>query len=262
MNKWIDIGINLTNKRFDSDRKQQIQDANACGVDKLIITGTNMKESNAAYQLTKASPDSLFSTAGCHPHDADQFSDSDYNKLKKLLEKQNVVAIGECGLDFNRNYSSQKNQLDVFEKHLKLAAEIEKPLFLHERDAFDQQYALLKRYQDKIKGAVVHCFTGTKYELLAYLNLGFFIGITGWICDERRGKLLKEIVNLIPDDKLMLETDAPYLLPRDLRPKPKDNRNLPKFLPHIAQAVADARKTSLASLSMQCYANTSRFFRI
>ncbi len=259
---WIDIGVNLTNKRFDKDRDQIIQDAESVGVSHQIITGTNYQESQAAYQLTKDYPEQLFSTAGCHPHDAKNFTNEHLQKITELLKQQSVVAIGECGLDFNRDFSPRDIQLKVFEQQLQLAIEVQKPVFLHERDAFDEQIRLLKQYLPQLKNAVIHCFTGNKTQLEAYIELGCYIGITGWICDERRGQELRDIVNLIPDDKLMIETDSPYLLPRDMRPKPKSSRNLPQYLPHIAATIAQLRNTSLENLSLQCYSNTKQFFNL
>jgi TatD DNase family protein len=258
--QWIDIGVNLTNQRFDKDRENVINDAIAHGVIQQIVTGTNLSESQQAYQLTQNHPEYLYSTAGCHPHDAKHFSDEALSDLRDLLEHSSVVAVGECGLDFNRNFSPPKCQVKVFEQQLELAVEVQKPLFLHERDAFEQQYEMLQSFWPKVKGAVVHCFTGNEKQLTAYLELGCSIGITGWVCDERRGKPLKDIIHLIPDDRLMLETDAPYLTPRSLKPKPKSSRNLPQYLPHIAATVAEVRKTDLQSLSEQCLVNTQQFF--
>ncbi len=258
--KWIDIGVNLTNRRFDKDRDQVIQQAEAAGVSYQIITGTNLAESQQAFKLSQAYPGKLFSTAGCHPHDARNFTDEHYHQLEQLLKHSSVVAVGECGLDFNRNFSPPDQQILVFQQQLELASRINKPVFLHERNAFEQQFEMLQSYLPKLKGAVVHCFTGDEQQLNAYIDLGLYIGITGWVCDERRGLPLREIIHLIPDDKLMLETDAPYLLPRDLRPKPKSSRNLPEYLPHIAKVIAKARNTSLESLSMQCFNNSKQFF--
>jgi len=259
---WIDIGVNLTNKRFDKDRPQVILDASNAGVLQQVITGTNYQESQSAFQLTQEYPKQLYSTAGCHPHDAKNFTEEHYQKLAQLLQHDSVVAVGECGLDFNRDFSPRDIQLKVFEQQLQLAAQIQKPVFLHERDAFDEQVNLLKKYCPQLNGAVVHCFTGNKAQLETYIDLGCYIGITGWICDERRGQELRDIVHRIPDNKLMIETDAPYLLPRDMRPKPKSSRNLPQYLPHIAATIAQLRNTSLENLSRQCYSNTQQFFNL
>jgi len=258
--QWIDIGVNLTNKRFDKDRELVIQQAEEAGVVKQILTGTNLDESTKAYRLTCDYPGKLFSTAGCHPHDAKDMTPDHFMKLAELLNHQSVVAVGECGLDFNRNFSPQDTQIEIFTKQLELAVKVQKPVFLHERDAFAQQFKILESFMPKLKSAVVHCFTGTKSQLESYIELGLFIGITGWVCDERRGTDLRDIIHIIPHDKLMIETDSPYLLPRDLRPKPKSSRNMPKYLPHIAKTIAKARSTSLERLSMQCYDNTVNFF--
>jgi len=262
--KYIDIGVNLTNKRFDNDREIIIEEAEKNGVVKQIVTGTNLAESKKALELTKDFPHKLYSTAGCHPHDAEDFQLSDIEELYRLVKEANVVAVGECGLDFNRNFSPKQDQLRVFEQQLELAVECQKPVFLHERDAFEEQYKLLKQYASKLNGGVVHCFTGEVEHMQAYLDLGLTIGITGWICDERRGMDLYNSVHLIPNDRLLLETDAPYLMPRDLpkelRAKPKSSRNLPQYLPHIAETIARARNQSIGELAKNCYVNTERLF--
>ncbi|MGX5202963.1 TatD family hydrolase [Aliikangiella sp. IMCC44632] len=258
----IDIGINLTNSRFDIDRATLIAEAKAKGVAKMVVTGTNLFESEQAINLAKQYPQELFATAGCHPHDAKDFTTDSLQQLRQLAKATEVVAIGECGLDFNRNFSPKDSQIKVFEAQLEIAIETQKPVFLHERDAFATQYSILKQVANAVNGAVVHCFTGTQKELSAYLDLGFSIGITGWLCDERRGKPLYDIVRYIPDDKLMIETDAPYLIPRNLKPKPKRSRNLPQYLPHIAQTVADARSQTVEHIAEITFANSCRFFGI
>jgi len=257
---WIDIGVNLTSRRFDKDRQEVIKNALNAGVTRQIVTGTNLAESKKALKLCNEHPHVLFSTAGCHPHDAKNFTANHLSQLVELLKSRSVVAVGECGLDFNRNFSPPDIQLTVFEQQLQLAAQVGKPLFLHERDAFEQQLKLLKAYRKNVKGGVVHCFTGTKDQLLAYLDLDLHIGITGWVCDERRGQELRDIVHLIPSERLMLETDAPYLLPRDRRPKPKSSRNLPEYLPHIAGVVAELRGVAIEQLAKQCTTNSIQFF--
>ncbi len=259
---YIDIGVNLTNKRFDKDRDFVISEAEKVGVVKQIVTGTNLTESQKAFELTNDYPERLYSTAGCHPHDAKDFKSTDIEKLRALLDEPRVVAVGECGLDFNRNFSPKADQLRAFEQQLELAVECQKPVFLHERDAFEAQYELLKTYAHRLNGGVVHCFTGKAEHMQAYLDLGLHIGITGWICDERRGDELYKNIHLVPSDRLLLETDAPYLLPRNLRPKPKSSRNLPQYLPHIAKTTAEARVEDLLEMSSLCYINTKRLFTI
>lgn len=265
--KWAEIGINLTNKRYNKDRVQVIQDAIELGVRKMVITGTNVKESQQAHALTigelnKAFPATLYSTAGCHPHDASSLNEEGLATIRALASQSTVVAIGECGLDFNRDFSPRPTQIEAFKQQLELAVETQLPVFLHERDAFDTQYQILKDYMPSLKGAITHCFTGTLSDMEAYLELGLSIGITGWLCDERRGKPLYDIVQFIPDNKLMIETDGPYLTPRDLPRKPKDGRNEPKYLPHIGTAVAKARNQSPEHVAKITYQNSCDFFNI
>ena len=258
----IDIGINLTNKRFDKDREVVISNAKQSGVEALIITGTSLQESEQALTLTQSVPGFLYCTAGIHPHDAKTFDETSLNTLRQLAQNNSVKAIGECGLDFNRNFSTPKEQENAFVQQLELAVELQLPVFMHERDASERFTALLTPYLPQLPNAVLHCFTGSKTELLHYIDLGLHIGITGWICDERRGKELLEIVSLIPDNRLMIETDAPYLLPRSMRPKPKSSRNEPKYLPYIAQAVADAREQTLEKLVGNTTKNSQLFFNV
>lgn len=260
--QFVDIGLNLTNKRFNSDREQVIQDAVDAGVTKMVVTGTNLDESKSAIALSKCYPNTLYATAGCHPHDASSYDDHTHEVLSELVYHKQVVAIGECGLDFNRNFSPKEQQIKVFKQQLEIAVNSSKPVFLHERDAFDNQYEILKDYMPQLSHAIIHCFTGTKEALEKYLELGLYIGITGWICDERRGKALFENVKLIPDNKLMIETDAPYLTPRDLPSKPKGGRNEPQYLPHIANTVGLARRQSLEHIAEITYANSCQFFNL
>lgn len=258
--QFIDIGVNLTSNRFDKDREQVLERAHDAGVESIIITGTNARESQQA--MVMAERYDCYSTAGCHPHDAERMTDSDFELIQSLLSQARVVAIGECGLDFNRNFSTPDSQIRVLEQHLQLACELQKPVFLHERDASDTMLELLLQYKQQLPPAVIHCFTGSQDALEHYLELGLYIGITGWICDERRGQELAEMVHLIPDDRLMIESDAPWLTPRDLRPKPKDGRNEPMFLPHVAQKVADCRQQSLEHIAEITYRNSQNFFNL
>ena len=257
----IDIGVNLTNPRFEKDTSMVIEQAQQAGVSALIVTGTNLDESEQAHSLTIQYPYVCYSTAGVHPHDASSMvSEGDWDRLKALAQQPNVVAIGECGLDFNRDFSPRDVQEAVFERQLALAVELKLPVFLHCRDAHERFCAIYAKWQDKLVGGVLHCFTGTISELKECLVLDLHIGITGWVCDERRGQDLREAVSFIPDNRLMIETDSPYLLPRTLRPKPKSSRNMPMYLPHIAQTIADIRGQSIETIHQITVENTSLFF--
>jgi TatD DNase family protein len=237
----IDIGVNLTNKRFDKDRDELIIRAKNQGVEKLLITGTSVHESQQALALCQyyqqIFPHTLFSTAGVHPHDADGVNDDYLAQLIQLAEQPEVKAIGECGLDFNRNFSAPEQQLKVFKEQIGLAAELNMPLFLHQRDAFSPWFAALKPFFHRIPAMVAHCFTGNKVELEQCIAANMYIGITGWLCDDRRGKELQDIIKLIPLNRLLIETDAPYLTPRTIRPRPKSSRNEPSYLPYTVHYI-------------------------
>jgi TatD DNase family protein len=230
--RLVDIGANLTHPAFASDLDDVLARARQAGVGTIIVTGTTVDESRQAARL------GLSFTAGVHPHHAKDFEASTVDALRELAKNPACVAVGECGLDFNRHYSPHPDQEKCFIAQLELALELNKPLFLHSRDAHPRVSEILSSY--KPKRAVAHCFTGEREELRAYLDLGLYIGITGWICDERRGKHLLELIKEIPFERLLLETDSPYLTPRDLKPQPKARRNEPAFLPHIARTVARA----------------------
>ena len=235
----IDIGVNFTNKRFDKDRSAVIQRAKNNGISAFLVTGTNIAESQSALALSQQFPDYLSCTAGVHPHDADHVSANYLEVITELASHQQVKAIGECGLDFNRNFSAPEQQIKVFQQQINLAVELEMPLFLHQRDAFEPWLALLTPALDKVPAMVAHCFTGNEQELKRCLAADMYIGITGWLCDERRGQALRAIVKNIPLNRLMLETDSPYLIPRTIRPKPKSSRNEPAYLSFVVKTYAE-----------------------
>ncbi len=258
----IDIGANLTHKSFDPDRNQVIGRAREAGVVRMIVTGSSVACSKQAAELAADYPDVLYSTAGIHPHHAAEIQTGDREALAGLLQKENVVAAGECGLDYFRNFSPKEDQRRVFTMQLELAAEHRMPVFLHQRDAHDDFVAILKEYLPEIPKAVAHCFTGNGDELDGCLELGLYVGITGWICDERRGGHLKDLVANIPLNRLMVETDSPYLLPRDLDPKPGNRRNEPMYLPHIVQSIAEAREIEALELAAATARTSEQFFAL
>lgn len=258
----FDIGVNLTNKAFRSDLGAVLGRARDAGVRGMVVTGTSVEGSRAAAELAATEPGYLWSTAGVHPHDAKSCDDTTLDALRELAARPEVVAIGECGLDFNRNYSPPEVQLVWFERQLELAAELSLPLFLHERDAHDAFLELLRAYRDRVPRAVVHCFTGSGAALDAYLDLDLHIGITGWVADERRGKPLYDLVSRIPAERLMIETDAPYLLPRSLRPRPKSRRNEPAFLTEVRDTVARATGRDPDQVGDQSEAVARAFFAL
>lgn len=262
MNEYIDIGVNLTNKSLLQDIDSVLARALEVGVGRLVVTGTNLEESEAAIALCERYPNQLVCTTGVHPHHASEWQGDSDRSLKSLADSPFVRAIGETGLDFNRNFSPREKQIEVFHQQLSIACELNKPVFTHQRDAHDSFIRILREYRDRLSRIVVHCFTDNKRALDDCLELDCHIGITGWICDERRGGELQQLVKYIPADRLMIETDAPYLLPRDLTPRPKSRINEPLHLPHIAERIARHQAKSLDIFSAECLQTTRQFFNI
>jgi TatD DNase family protein len=256
----IDIGANLTHSAFRDDLPAVLARAREAAVATIIVTGTTVEESREAAALADAHPDMLFATAGVHPHHARDCGPETIRDLTELARHGRVVAIGECGLDFNRNYSPHPDQEKWFVAQLELGLVLKKPVFLHSRDAHPRFAQILKHHQ--VERGVAHCFTGEKAELRAYVDLGLYIGITGWICDERRGRHLLELVKEIPADRLLVETDAPYLTPRDLKPQPRARRNEPAFLPHIVKTVARALGRPAQEVAAETARNAAALFSL
>jgi TatD DNase family protein len=258
----IDIGANLTHESFRHDFADVLARANTQGVVQLVVTGASAQGSRDALALAQAHRGTLFATAGVHPHHAGDFDADTEALLRELHARPEVVAVGETGLDYYRDFSPRAAQRFAFERQLELAAECAKPLFLHQRDAHADLLACLDNVRGRIGRAVVHCFTGDEAELADYLDRDFYIGITGWICDERRGLHLRELVKRIPADRLLLETDAPYLLPRTVKPQPSHRRNEPMYLAHICAEVARDRGEEPAVTATNSTAAARMFFAL
>ena len=259
----IDIGVNLTNPSFDGKHQAVLDRAYAAGVCQLVLTGTSVDGSELALQLCRELDESgqrLFSTAGIHPHSASDWNGDSARQLLALLKEPGVCAVGECGLDFNRDFSPRPLQEKALEEQLELAVVLQLPVFLHEREAGERLIGILRQFRDRLPAAVVHCFTGDKATLYGYLDLDLHIGITGWVCDERRGTHLHPLLRDIPAGRLMLESDAPYLLPRSLRPKPKSGHNEPAFLTEVLREVALHRGESQEALAAHSTACARAFF--
>ncbi len=258
----IDIGCNLTHDSFDADRDAVIERAVEAGVAQMVITGASADGSRMASDLARERPGQLFATAGVHPHRASEYDADTDALLRELCGREEVVAAGEAGLDYFRDFSPRDAQREAFESQLQIGVDTGLPMFLHLRDAHGDFHAILKSRRDELADAVVHCFTGSREELLTYLDLDCYIGITGWICDERRGTHMKDYLGEIPANRLMIETDAPYLKPRNLRPLVKSHRNEPRFLPWILGTLAACRGEHPEDLARTTTANARRFFRL
>lgn len=259
----IDIGINLGHDTYDGDREAVLARALEAGVRQMVVTGTSLDGTPKAIEVARAHPERLRATAGCHPHHALELETAAaVAQLAALAASPEVVALGECGLDYYRDLAPRDVQRHAFEQQLELAVALRKPVFLHVREAHADFIAILRARRDSLVDAVAHCFTGSREEMVDCLDLGLAIGITGWICDERRGHHLLDIVGLVPPGRLMIETDGPYLLPRDLNPKPRSRRNEPMYLPHIAGVIAKARGESLEQLAAHTTTTTHAFFEL
>lgn len=255
----IDIGANLTDKSFTDDLDEVCERAKDVGVERIVVTGTNEVSSRQAFELAVRYPAYLAATAGVHPHHADDFTAHSLTTITDFA-KQGAVAIGETGLDYFRNFSTRANQRRVFQTQLELASALQLPVFVHDRDSEGEVLEMLLRHATT--EVVVHCFTGDQALLDAYIAQDCYIGITGWVCDERRGKELASIVPRIPESKLLIETDSPYLMPRTIRPRPKTRRNEPMNLKYVRQKVAEVRAQSESHVDEITTANAKRFFRL
>ncbi len=256
----VDVGANLGHRSFQGDLDETLARAAAAGVSAVIVTGTSAKASRRALELLRDRPGApLYSTAGIHPHEARTWCRDVMDELLELHDDARVVAVGECGLDYDRDFSPRDVQRRCFVAQLELAARVGKPVFLHEREAHDDFFSIAREHRASLsRGGVVHCFTGTRAMAERYVGLDLYVGVTGWICDDRRGGALREAVSVVPRDRLLIETDAPFLTPRDLPRAPR--RNEPALLAHVLRAVAKARGESVEDVARATTDNARRLF--
>jgi TatD DNase family protein len=253
----IDIGVNFHSSQLGGKTAELLERARAAGVIHILATGTSLHSSEQAVELAGQHPH-VWATAGVHPHGARDYDRQAASQLAALWQHPRVVAVGECGLDYNRMFSPRDAQRHAFEAQLAAAGATGKPLFLHCRDAFGDFHAMLRDAAAQGARGVVHCFTGAAAEAEAYLALGFDIGITGWVTDTARGGDLRDALRAIPLERLHLETDAPYLRPKNAgKTRPY---NEPALLPHIAAAVAQLMGLPVEALAKQATANSRRLF--
>ena len=260
MSELFDIACNFSSNRYDNDLDEVIKNAKNNNVTKFLVVSASINDVDKVYSIYQKYRSDCFFTVGTHPHHANEINSESMKKMRILVKDLKPCSVGETGLDFFRNLSTLEEQIFAFEEQIKLSIEFNKPLFLHQRDAHDEFIKIIMKYKNDINKAVVHCFTGTQKQLDSYLNLGFYIGLTGWICDERRNVELRKSIKNIPLDRLMIETDSPYLIPRNLIIKPKNNRNEPSYLPHIAKEIADIINIDLSKLIDITYKNSISFF--
>ena len=256
-NSYFDIGANLTHESFDKDFITVIEEAKQNNVKKICITSTSIEDTKDSLKLSENDQNFFITTCGIHPHYADTFEMSNIEEIKALSSHPSVKAIGETGLDFNRNYSKKENQILCFKSQIEIAQELNLNLFLHQRDAHKDFMDCFNNIDLKAN-AVVHCFTEDKEKFYEYLDRGFWIGFTGWICEPLRGKHMIDLISSMPLDRIMIETDSPYLLPKNL--KIKGRRNEPKFIIEVAKRIASLQNKSLEDIAQIFFENSLKFF--
>ncbi|VFP79785.1 TatD family hydrolase [Candidatus Erwinia haradaeae] len=258
----LDVGVNLTHEKFSKDRIEVVLRARTAGITGMIIISSTVSDSRQSIMIAKQDTKYFWCTVGVHPHYAYTWSKESRTEICKLINEPSVVAIGECGLDFYRSFSTRKQQVYVFQEQIELAVEFSMPLFLHCRDAHQCFMSILKPWLPNLRSVLLHCFTGTRSELELCLEYDISIGVTGWICDPYRGRELSKLIPLIPSNRLLIETDAPWLFPKDIQLVSAKKRNEPCFLPHIMETVAKLRKDDITELSQKIINNTCNLFHL
>ena len=261
MHEIADIACNFTSDRFDNDLDEVINQAIVNNITKFGLICSRLSDIDKLLEIYNRYSKDMFFTIGVHPHHANEINEEYLKKLKEVINNNNPHAIGETGLDFFRNLSTYEEQIFAFEEQIKIAIDTNKPLFLHQRDSHDDFIKILRKYSSDINKSVVHCFTGTKEQLNDYLELDCYIGVTGWICDAKRNVELRKTIKNIPLERLMIETDCPYLIPKNLEEKPKNNRNEPSYLNHIANEVATLMKKDINDIREKTYKTSLSFFQ-
>ena len=257
---FIDIACNFTHDSFKDNLDEVLNNAEHAGVDKFVLLCASLDDIDPIKVIQNNTPEKFFISAGIHPHHATEILEINYDALFNKLKSINPNAIGETGLDYFRNISPPDIQKKSFGMHIEIAKELNLPLYLHQRDAHSDFIRIIKENISNFPKFVVHCFTGTQAELDEYLELGAYIGLTGWICDAKRNIDLRKSIKNIPIEKMMIETDSPYLIPKNLMFKPKKNINEPKYLPHIANEICELTGYELEELKLATSNNAIKFF--
>ncbi|XP_050439970.1 3'-5' ssDNA/RNA exonuclease TatD [Adelges cooleyi] len=211
----IDAGANMVNKKFTRDLEPVLQRAKDSGVQKIIVPCTSLRTSKEALRLARIYPGALYSTAGIHPHEAKSWEDGYYDELKDIAKNTECVAIGICGLDYNKDFSTPDTQRKVFELQVSLAVELKKPIMLHQKGAHEDFFLILKKYSAGLPIAIMHSFTGSSEEATDYINFGMYIGITGGLCKDSSGNGIKKLLNdgTLTLDRILVQTDSPFMYP-------------------------------------------------
>jgi TatD DNase family protein len=251
----IDSHAHLDMEEFDGDLKEVLARAFKSGIDRVISVGIDLASSRKSLELARKI-DFVSSTVGYHPHNAGEAEDSLLRELAELTTDPNVVAWGEIGLDFYRRHSTPESQIDALERQLEMAEEVGLPVIIHDRDAHDKLAEILK--QRKVsRGGVIHCFSGDYQLAKAFIDMGFYISLSG-VVTYKNATLAREVAAKIPLQHLLVETDAPFLAPTPYRGK----RNEPAFVKFTAQEIARLREMDVAELSRATSENAKTLFKL
>lgn len=255
----FDSHCHLDDPAYRDDLEGVFERARSAGVDRVMTIGVTLETSRKAVALANTRP-GVYASVGVHPHDAKECSDEVLASLAKLAGDPAVRAWGETGLDFNRMYSPREEQEQWFIRQLEAAHELDLPLIFHERDSGGRFLELLRTCPPPPGAAVIHCFSGTRPELRRYLDMGYYIGITGILTLKERGETLRRMAAEIPPDQVLVETDAPYLTPEPERRRHR--RNEPAFVRAVLLTLAEIRRADPRELARRVYDNTCRLYRI
>ena len=252
----VDSHAHIDTSRFDADREAVLQAAINGGVTRMVDPGCDLASSRAALALARAYPGVVFAGIGVHPHDATTYNDEVEQELRAMVHEPEVVAIGEFGLDYFRMLSPREVQHRVFIRHLQLAREYDLPCIIHVRDAHNDVIELLRTHGQQLRG-VFHCFSGNVAQAEECLSFpGFMLSFAGPLT--REGNALPDVARMVPQDRMLVETDSPYLVPKPL----KARRNEPLFVIHTAKKLAELRGMTLEELAQITTANTVRLFTL
>ena len=257
--KIFDSHCHLDDRSYKRDIFNVLERAQSAGVNRMMTIGINKRTSEIAVSLAQ-SHDRIYASVGVHPHDVENCNEAILEELVELAKNKEVRAWGEIGLDFNRMYSPRDDQEKWFRRQLEIAGRLDLPMIFHERDSNGRFLEMLKNNCSATINGVVHCFSGTFEELRRYLELGLHIGITGILTMKSRGAQLREMVSTIPANRLLVETDAPYLTPSPERNRHK--RNEPAFVKSVLLKLAEVRGIDPEELSEVVWENTCKLYNI
>ena len=252
---FIDSHAHIQLDRFDSDRSLVIERAKNSQVSIILVVGFDISTSHLAVELADRY-DHIYATVGLHPHDAKRFTPQTLREITLLAEHPKVVALGEIGLDYHRNLSPKSVQKRVFEEQLDLATQLDLPIVVHNRNAFDDILSILENHS-QLTGGVLHCFSENTKSMDRVIDVGFHIGIGGPIT-YKKSQDLKQVVKVMPADSFLIETDCPWLAPQLRRGK----RNEPAYITEIATKIAELRQVTIESVGQTSSQNFRKLFSI